>query len=537
MRKTMFGAVVALAAAPAVADVTLDRLGTYTTGVFDEGAAEIAAYDVSTQRLFVVNSDAATVDVLDISNPESPSLDATIDAGADAGLGGGANSVAVKNGILAVAVENDPSQADGAVAFYDTGTLDFIAAKTVGALPDMVTFTPDGGTVLVANEGEPNDDYTWDPEGSVSIIDISRGVMDATVRTADFSRFNKDADKLRANGVRIFGPGATVAQDLEPEYIVTAEGQPKAWAMLQENNAVAEINLRSAKVTRIIPLGFKDHSLAENKLDASDRDERINIANWPVFGMYQPDGAAYFTDGGQRFIVTANEGDAREYIVEIGDDEIDIFVEEERVDDLVLDPVAFPNAADLQLEENLGRLTVTTTLGDTDGDGEYEALYAFGARSFTIWRADNFQPIFDSGSDFEDITANLAPAYFNFSNDDNDPDEFDSRSDAKGPEPEGVVVGEAYGKRLAFIGLERIGGVMVYDITDPYAPVFQSWVNNRDFTADAEDAVEAFSETMDLGPEGLVFIPAADSPNGKPLLVVSNEVSGTTSIFEVVTAP
>ena len=37
----------------------------------------------------------------------------------------------------------------------------------------------------------------------------------------------------------------------------------------------------------------------------------------------------------------------------------------------------------------------------------------------------------------------------------------------------------------------------------------------------------------DLGPEGLVFIPAAQSPNGRPLLVVGNEVSGTTAVLQL----
>jgi DNA-binding beta-propeller fold protein YncE len=524
MKTITWGMALVLCAGPAAAGVSLDKLGTYATGVFDDGAAEIAAYDAGTKRLFVVNANAATVDVIDIADPSQPVLFRTLDAGGDAGLAGAANSVAVGGGLLAVAVENDPKQDNGAIAFYDTGDLAFLGAATVGALPDMVTFSPDGRYVLVANEGEPNADYSWDPEGSVSIIDISRGVTEASVRTADFRRFNKDADKLRAAGVRIFGPNASVAQDLEPEYVVVSDRQPLAWVMLQENNAVAEINVSSATVTRIIPLGYKDHSLSGNELDASDRDDAINITGWPILGMYQPDGAAFFRHGGQRYIVTANEGDAREY---------DTFEEEDRIKDLDLDPDAFPNAADLQEDEAIGRLTVTTTLGDTDGDGDYDALFAFGARSFTIWRADNFRPVFDSGSELEQITANIAPDYFNFSNDDNDADEFDSRSDAKGPEPEGVVVGEAHGRRLAFVGLERIGGVAIYDITDPHAPLFQDWVNNRDFTKDAEAEVLAKSGEMDLGPEGLVFIPAADSPNGRPLLVVANEVSGTTTIYAV----
>ncbi|WP_022949985.1 choice-of-anchor I family protein [Methylohalobius crimeensis] len=496
---------------PLERSVSLEVLGTYASGIFDEGAAEIVAHDPRRQRLFVVNANDATVDVLDMRDPANPLKIGAIDA---KDIGASANSVAVKGDLVAVAIENNDKQANGFVAFYRAGNLELLNVVEVGALPDMVTFTPNGRHVLVANEGEPNDDYTIDPEGSVSIIDITRGVHRATVQTAGFDAFDKAF--LTAAGVRVFGPGASAAQDLEPEYITVSRNSRTAWVTLQENNAVAVVDIKNAEVTDIMPLGTKDHSLPGNELDASNEDDGIHIANWPVRGLYLPDAIASYQSRGRTYLVTANEGDARDY---------DGFSEETRVEDLNLDAGAFPDAAELQKEENLGRLKTTTTLGDTDGDGDIDEIYAYGARSFSIWDSQGHL-VYDSGADFERIIADRLPDSFNSNNDDND--SFDSRSDDKGPEPEGVTIGKILGRTYAFVGLERVGGIMVYDITDPENARFQDYLNHRDFLslADAPNA-------GDLGPEGLHFIPWYASPNRRPLLVVGNEVSGTTTIYQI----
>ena len=214
-----------------------------------------------------------------------------------------------------------------------------------------------------------------------------------------------------------------------------------------------------------------------------------------------------------------------------GDEEIpgveegDIFNEESRVGKLELDPTAFPNAAELQADEVLGRLKVTNTMGDLDGDGDYDQLYAYGGRSFSIWNSSG-ELIFDSGSQFDYITAAMYPDDFNSTNDENG--SFDDRSDDKGTEPEGVALAQIGDRHYGFIGLERMGGIMVYDITDPMQPFFVDYTNTRDFSGDA-----AAGTAGDLAPEGLVFIPAKDSPNGENLLVATNEVSGTVTIFQV----
>jgi hypothetical protein len=924
--------------------VELSVLGTYDAG--SAGSAEITAYDARSRRLFVVNAQTATVDILDVRNPAAPVKLTTIDTSAF----GSPNSVAVHDGLVAVAIESKPKTDPGRAAFYDTRG-ELIAAVRVGALPDMLTFTPDGEYLLVANEGEPSGYGAGhvDPEGSVSIIRLPKNprqlekLGDADVRTVSFTQFNGQEASLRAQGIRIYGPGATAAQDFEPEYIAVSQDARRAFVTLQENNAIAEIDIEKAQVRKLRPLGFKDYSqtpeasatyewqerpligataagqklrlggfsglayegvTADGKLkflthtdrgpngepvgvnrpfllpqfnprivrftldpadgkfeltqqiplrradgslltgvsnvtrsadanqpyndevpvdlrnnvlpldplggdfegvaidadgsfwmadeyrpaiyhfgksgrlierfvpigthaaaglpvpapgvagrfgiealpaviaqrrqnrgmeaiaiqngkvyafvqsplrnpaslgnaalnamrnvriveldpvtratrqflyvmdnpaplgaddtradkigdavalpgggflvverdddavpedsietitkkvyaltldgatdisglgafdvggvsktvdqmttaelaaagvqpaakklhvdlaqagyagvekveglalletgqlalindndfgvaqilidnatgrftlapgyepeevvlgivnapglDASDRDNAINIRAWPVFGMYEPDAIASFQVGRNGYLITANEGDARDWPG---------FAEEARVSALALDPAAFPDAATLKNNANLGRLNVTRALGDIDGDGDYDALYTLGGRSFSIWTEEGAQ-VFDSGSDFERIIAARDPQFFNASNDDR---AFDSRSDNKGPEPEAVTVGRIGKRTYAFIGLERMGGIMVYDVTQPQRPVFVDYANHRDFSVDPPTAAAA----GDLGPEGVIFIDAKDSPTREPLLVVANEISGTVTFYAV----
>ncbi|MBO1351350.1 MAG: choice-of-anchor I family protein [Hormoscilla sp. GUM202] len=296
--------------------------------------------------------------------------------------------------------------------------------------------------------------------------------------------------------------------------------KPEGLALVDEN-IVAVLNDNDFGEVPIGSGSIVDRN-GDNSLDASDRDGEINIQNWPVLGMYQPDSIASYEVHGKTYIVTANEGDSRDY---------DGFSEEERVKDLTLDPTAFPNAAELQADEALGRLQVTTTLGDRDGDGDYDEIYAYGGRSFSIFEATDtgLELVFDSGNDFEKITAEVFPEFFNSDfDDDEEVFEFDGRSDNKGPEPEGVAVGQVGDRTYAFIGLERIGGIMTYDVTDPFNPTFVQYLNNNPDRAPVGAAM--FLPTGDIAPEGLTFISQTNSPTNNPLLVVGNEISATTTI-------
>ena len=502
--------------------ITLSRIGGFDGGT--PGAAEITAYDATSKRLFIVNGANGTLDVVDLADPSQPKRVSTISTAA---LGGSVNSVAVQSGLVAVAIEAQPKTSPGTVAFYNAADLRLLGSVKVGALPDMLTFTPDGKLLLVANEGEPNS-YgqadSVDPEGSISIVTVNGGTT-PTVVTADFKAFIGQEDVLRAQGVRIFGPGANVAQDLEPEYIAVSDDSKTAYVTLQENNAVAVVDIASAKVTAIKALGFKDHSLAGMGLDASDEDggsntnsgtPLIKIASYPVKGMYQPDAIAQFTVNDKRYLITANEGEARA--------DWPGYSDETRVRahcSAGLDPTVFADAANLVLDSNLGRLRITANPnGGNSGKnaaGQCTELYSFGARSFTIWDTE-LKRVYDSGDEFERRTQALANVPFNSSHDSS---ALDGRSASKGPEPEGVTVGRIGAKTFAFIVLERVGGVMVYDVSTPDKPVFMTYLNTRD------------GVTGDRGPEGVLFVPAARSPNGKPLLIVGHEVSGTTSVLQL----
>ncbi|MES2973504.1 MAG: choice-of-anchor I family protein [Pseudomonadota bacterium] len=531
--------------------MTMEKIGGFTHrgGL---SAAEITAYDPLSKRLFVINgaldenqNPLGTADVLSLANPAAPVQVGTVTmASISASLCSdtpncSANSVAVHNGIVALAIQRGTKTLPGFVAFLRATDLTVVGTATAGALPDMLTFSPDGKYLLVANEGEPNSygqGNSVDPEGSVTIIELAGLKPDATsiqktVTQVGFTSFNSQIDTLRAAGVRIYGPGATVAQDLEPEYITVSADSKKAYVTLQENNAIAVIDIATKTVLSIKPLGYKDHSIAGNGMDVSNEDgstntnsgtSTIKITTVPVKGLYLPDAIASFTVGTATYLITANEGDAREYTGVVS---LDNGREDPRVRTHCpngLDPAVFTDATNLRFDSNLGRLRVTAyPNGNNTGKneaGQCTELWSLGARSFSIWSADVVQ-VFDSGDQFEQKTAALHPTLtFNASNDNND---FDDRSSAKGPEPEGVTVGRIGTKTFAFIGLERVGGVMVYDVTNPAAPVYVTYLNTRT------------GATGDRGPEGVTFIKASKSPNGKPLLVVGNETSGTTAIFQL----
>lgn len=505
-------------------ELQLERLGGYSSGVFDEGAAEIVSYDKNGEKLYFVNANAGTVGVLDVSDESNPTLESTINVALDITNTGGLNAVAVGPDFFAVAVEHNDKQANGYIAFYKLdGT--FIASVDAGALPDNIQVSPDGKYVVSANEGEPNDDYDNDPEGSVTIVAIPTDVTtisntDAT--TLVFTQFN---GQTFTDGTRIFGPNATVAQDLEPEYVAFSSNSEKAYVVCQENNTVITVNVVSKSVEGITGLGFKDHSIAGNGFDASDKADAINITTRPTKGMYQPDATVSYTIDGVDYLFTANEGDARDY---------DGYSEEVRVKDLTLDATLFTDATTLQLDENLGRLKTTTANGDVGNDGDFEEIYSYGARSFSIWKASDISQVYDSGDDFEQQLLVADSDNFNSTNDENDT--WKNRSDDKGCEPEAIDVGTINNKHYAFIGLERMGGVMVYDVTDVANVSFVTYKNNRTFDVAADLKVDDEFAAGDLAPECVIFIPAEDHSSGKNLLVVSNEVSGSISIYDVVSA-
>ncbi len=454
------------------------------------GAAEITAYDPLTKRLFAVNNGALNkIDVIDLANPSAAVIIGSIGLSS---YGGSVNSVDVYEGKLAAAIESADKQANGKVVVFNTSTYAEIKVITVGALPDMVTYTPDGKYILTANEGEPNDTYTNDPEGTVSIIRTS----DYTVSTLNFAALQSQLPALEAKGFRIYGPGKNFLKDIEPEYITVSDDSKTAWVTLQENNGIAEVDIQNGVFKKIIPLGFKHYGTSGNEVDISDRDNKIDFSTLHnrVYGMYQPDAVSFVRHNSTPYLFTANEGDAREYSG---------FAEMSRVNNslIVFDPVKFPNATTLKTDAVWGRLNITKSLGDTDFDGDVDTLYSLGARSFSVWNAVTGSLVYDSKNEL-DKQAQLLNVY------------DDGRSDDKAAEPEAITTGRVGSKSIAIIGLERADAFAIYDISDPTAPVFVKMYKTGD------------------APEGILFVPASKSPIGQSLIVVSSENDGMVKVYK-----
>lgn len=518
----------------------------YFTGVFDDGAAEISAFHPASNRLYIVNAAIDGVEVFDISDLDAITPVDTIDVSVAEINGKAVNSVDVHGDLLALAIERKPKQDNGLIGIFDANDGSLIDTIPAGALPDMVKFSHDGKYIMSANEGEPSDDYRNDPEGSVTHVEIvGSNVANWIVTQIDFNEFDSKATELEAAGVRIPRPmGASVSQDLEPEYIAYSSDNSLAFVALQENNAVAKIDVATGDILEILGLGKKDHSLPGNEIDIIPNDT-INIVNEKVVSLAMPDAIGAYTVGNKSYFVTANEGDGREYIaefdeenetdclannqieypdVEWDDDDgcfYEAYVDEGKLSKLDLDMTVFDSTDFNMLPE---KLVVIATEGDTDGDDLVEEITLFGGRSFSIFDEDGAL-VFDSGSDFENEIAKNAPDFFNTTNDEN---VLEDRSRKKGPEPEGVEIVEVFGMVYALIGIERQGGVMVYDITDPTNVKFVQYYIDRDFAAVEENELTA----THLGPEGILYIPAADAPEGKGLVVVSNEVSGSLEFLE-----
>ena len=503
---------------PASNELNLSLLSSFTNGTGGVNSAEIVAHDAQSQRLFIANSIAGKMDIVNFSNPASPVLLSSISMAPY----GNINSIAVHNGIVAVAIENINPQANGKIVFFNTSGV-FLNEVPAGAMPDMITFSKDYTKVITANEGEPDGTYSLDPEGSITVVDISGGVANLTSANATqimLTQFNGQEVALRAQGIRIFTTSATVAQDLEPEYVAVSDDNTKAYVTLQENNAILVLNLVTNTIESLLPLGYADYSAGSgNSLDASDQSGAIlNTSGIPIKGAFMPDAISYSTINGSGYVFMANEGDSREFGSVIDANRISSSTFNS------LDAAAFPDAAILRNNKFLGRLSALKYSGDTDGDGDYDELHVLGSRSFTIRNAATNALVFDSKDLFEKITANspLTAAFFNASNT-TGAAASKNRSDDKGPEPEGVTVAVVNGIHYAFIALERVGGCMVFNVENPNAPVFVTYVNNRTLNGSGPD----------LGAEGIIFISAADSPNGQPMVILANEVSSTLSIFGI----
>jgi DNA-binding beta-propeller fold protein YncE len=478
MKKTAISALVATLFVPSIvsADTTFSGLvksWTYShalSGVAGQ-VSEISAFDSATNTLWVAG--IVGVDVLNASN-------GSLIQHIDTSMYGSINSVAIKNGIAAFAIESSVKTNPGVVKLFNTTSRSLASGTNsinVGALPDMLTFTADGSKLLVANEGTPSTygarigttvprNYgaaAVDPVGSVSIIDMSSR---SVIATPGFAGVTQSGSNIRTN----------TGMDFEPEYIAVNAAGTKAYVTLQEANAIGELDLNTNTFTKVVGLGAKDFNVVGNEIDPLNNGT-VTFGNFNAKGLYMPDGIAAYEAGGQTFLVTANEGDFRE---DDGDR-------------------SAASSSGIGATGTLANLRVSNT------DSSSTSLFAAGARSFSI-RDENGGLIYDSGS-ILDREANLRGIY------------DDGRSRDKGVEPEGVELMEIGGKTYAFIGLERTtkGAVAIFDVTNPSTASF----------------IDMIVTDGDISPEGLEGF----TMGGMNYLAIANEVSNTTSVYSLAPVP
>lgn len=499
-------------------NLQVTQIGQYDSGQ-GEGGTEIMAYDADRKLAFVTNGAVGGFDILSFEALQSNQFTEITSSEriflSDFGLENVDDITSIAShptkDLIAISAVSNPKTDAGYIVFA-TKAGEYVTHVQVGSLPDMVTFTPDGSKAIVANEGEPSDDYSVDPEGSISIIDVSGEPADFTANTLTFDGVDLD-EKVRTDS-----EGSTL-QQLEPEYV--SVNNTKAFISMQENNAIATVDLFNEEILHVKGLGMKDHSIPGNELDAKDNQE-TNIEKQPLLGFYMPDAIDTFTAGGKTYILTPNEGDARDYDgyseegsigdikdqIQLNADHYQGYTQEE------LDQKVANGLLD-ELEKN----DITLENGKNE-EGIYESLHSYGGRSFSIFDAESMELVYDSGSDFESIIAEAMPEHFNTNNDEL---EYDGRSDGKGPEPETVVSGKVNGTNYAFVALERFSGIMIYDLTNPLSPEFVTLISSRDFSEDVKG---------DVSPEGLQFISASESPTGRALLAATHEISGTVAVYE-----
>lgn len=422
-----------------------------TYGKIKTDVAEIATFIPEAKMLFVVGEGNA-MEIIDLTDAKLPVRKSTFP------LEGEATSVTSYDNLIAASLLAKPDWDIGSVELMklESGSVRKIVSVKTCYHPDMLTFTPDGKKILVACEGEQGDSKV-DLTGAVGIIDLQKGL-----------------DKPEVSVIPFEDPS------IEPEYITVSKDSKIAWVSLQENNALARVNIDGKSIDAIYDLGYVDHSKPGFALDAV-KDKKIKIVNENMWGLRQPDGIKSFEVDGKHFVLTANEGAA--------------------VDNM-------ESVYGLK-----GVLASAKAAGKT---------VRFGSRSISLFDGDNGKLLWDSGETFERVAADVAPEYFNW-NSKKGKKKADSRSDDKGCEPENVTIGmlkDSNGRerRLVFAGLERMSGVAVFDFTDVNAPKL------IDYLMDPEDR----------GPEGLLFISAEESPvAGTALLVVGYEYSKTLVVYQV----
>ncbi len=527
----------------ATAAAQLDLVGRYVSGKtdFDGGVMEIVSYNTANGYAYAINGKSGELAILEMSQVDGKApvsitaknfaVKSAVEAMDGSFDYGDMTSIALSpdGSKLAVALQASDYNGKGRVAIFSCAANGGLSLQSViagGVQPDMLTFAGNN-TILTANEGEPRKTYAKeDPEGSISIVDIATKQSHKVGFTAYDAPAARQA--LVKKGV-LLKKGAKPSLDFEPEYIAVVGN--KAFVSLQEANAIAVVDIAAKKVVNVESMGFVDYG--KTKIDLNSKDKACKLMNYPgVYGMRMADTIAATTIGGSTYLLTANEGDGRK----LGKKKSLSYYKNEDKRNFAKDessPAGRMTKASFAAAK-VGKVTFLD-VGSTEGI-KAGCDYVYGGRGFSIYRVsgNNISLVYDSGSDFERITAQVLPKYYNASN---DTIKLDDRSGKKGPEPECVTVGKIGSRTYAFIGLERTGGVMMYDISQPSSARFVNYINTRDFATklrETDDDGDTLTVSGgDVAPESIAFIPASQSKTGTPLLLVANEVSGTVAAIRI----
>lgn len=512
--------------------LSLQQTGRYDSGITnaDGGVIEIVDYNNQTGWAYAVNGqsgklvaialkDIESKDKVDLLDGNDIDIKSIVEKADSSFVYGDMTSVSVSHDgkYLALAIQAANYKDNGRVALfecYEDGTIGFLRIIEVGVQPDMVVYTNDDTQILTANEGEPRNGYTstdpngytsTDPKGTVSIINTKT----FEANHVGFEAFDRQEarQKLVDQGI-VIKKGTKPSEDFEPEYIAVSD--TKAYITLQENNAIAIIDLKTQKIESVMSVGYEDYSKVSVDIDKKDEKYAPQTYN-SLRGIRMPDALSVYTVDGVDYIVTANEGDSRKWGDYTNEKEVNFRKGETSPTEKIT-------------SENSGLTGKVVFFDSSDYDGlDNDKDYLFGGRSSTIFKVEGntMKEVFTTGNDFEAVTAKYIPDHFNCSN---NGITIDDRSGKKGPESESVTIGKIGEKTFAFVGLERVGGVVVYDITTPEKATYVNYINSRDFTSDIAG---------DDSPEGMKFISSEQSKTGEPQLLVAYEVSGTLGAYDL----
>lgn len=483
---------------------------------FDQNKLSYHAYDASSERIFVASPGENKLYTFDISNTDKVFQDSTINLNI---YQTEVSAIAARQGVVALTFINNLPQARGKLVLLDTAG-QLINQFTVGAYPSFVRFSSDGRYLIVGNEGPPADDYSVDPMGSVSVLQILSANPSVLTQNDVFTIGFKGLDSTDYHPLlRIYGNDGQQlpSQDIEPEDIALLPGSTKAVVSLQENNGIALIDFGSFSLDTVHGLGWQSHQDSSDGLDGSAQNQRINIRGYKnLFGLYQPKGLAALQQLGKNYILSANQGAYRAYS---GYDETQL------VKNTALNPSTIPDRSQYIEDSLIGSLRLTKTMGNARNVFIYDSMFTFGTRSWSVWD-DSLNLVWDSGDDLAEWLAQAFPNQFNSLANSNQ--SYKQASPHFGPEAHLVTYGEVDGTPYAFVGLKQMGAVAIYDLSNIQSPQQVSLLLDRDFSLAASDP-----QSGDQGITDLSFVPANLSPNGLELLIASHGVSGSLSVYEL----